>query len=207
MITLTPLTEHWEIALFAIVLMALLVSRWQLARLRRRERDLVAAEARLEARQQVSDERAALEEGRLRQRFEEGLREGIRQVAAEEKGHQSDVYKDGYERGLLEGERNAENHFRLEYWTEIQKNQGYFFTSAEVIACYQLMYKQIPIGPPQRHTLEKSESIDRGSMDEMLGRILGDQPGDARLGNRLGNIQLVNREATPPKKSLLSRRA
>lgn len=158
-----------EAAVISVLVVALIVSRWQVATLRARERELLAMQARAQAREEISAERAALEEAKLKQAYEEGLLSGF-------KSKEEESYRLGYERGLIEGEQNAERHFRVEYWTEIEKNQGYFFTSAQVVACYQLMYKNIPLGSPQRYVLEKTEAIDRIALDDMVRRVLGENP-------------------------------
>ncbi len=166
---------------------ALLVSQVRYLRLRRRERRMIEREAALQAREAVAADRAEIETARLEQRFQEGIREGVRRIAEED-----EAYRLAFEKGVLEGRRQAEDDIRVEYWTEVRKDQGYFFTSAEVVACYQLVYKNIPLGPPQRRVLEKNESIDKGSMEAMFERILGDSAAlPAEAASR--RIRLVNR--------------
>lgn len=145
----------------------------EIVRLRRRERALLTREAAAAARAQLKSEFEALEAAKLQQSFERGVLEGLKRAAEEQKLDTDAAYRMGHEKGLLEGEKNAEANFHIEHWTEIKKNQGYFFTSAEIVACYQLMYKNIPLGLPQKHVLEARESVDRAALDQMADRILG----------------------------------
>lgn len=152
---------------------ALLAACLEIVRLRRRERKLLTREAVVDARSRLEGEFEALSAAKLQQSFERGVLEGLKRAAEEQKLDTDAAYRMGHEKGLLEGEKNAESHFHIEHWTEIKKNQGYFFTSAEIVACYQLMYKNIPLGQPQKHVLEARDTVDRAALDQMADRILG----------------------------------
>lgn len=181
-----------EALVFAAAGTALVLSRIEIARLKRQERELLAREAMVHARQAVSEERTSLETAKIRQAFEEGVLEGLTRSRQQEKADGKESYQMGYELGLLEGEKKAEDYFRIEHWTEVTKNQGYFFTSAEIVACYQLMYKNIPLGVPQRHTLEKSEAVDRVALNKMVDQLLG-QSALAPAARDLQAIRVVSR--------------
>ncbi len=183
----------WLVAiLFAAVGAALVLSRIEIGHLKQNERELLAREAVVYAKQVVSEERTTLESAKIRQAFEEGIIEGLKRSRQQEKADGKESYHMGYEKGVLEGERKAEDYFRIEHWTEVTKNQGYFFTSAEIIACYQLMYKNIPLGVPQRHTLEKSEAVDRVALNRMVDQLLG-QTALAPAARDLQGIRVVSR--------------
>ena len=177
-------------ALGVLVVMAV----FEIGRLRRRERELLGREAVVQARQIIAEERTALEEAKVKQRFEEGILEGLRRATQNLKADSEESFRLGRERGLIEGERNAVENFRIEYWTEIKKNQGYFFTSAEVVACYQLMYKNIPLGLPQKHVVESREAVDRQALDQMVGNLLGAAALPPTPGESQPNIRVVKRE-------------
>ena len=177
---------------FAAVGTALVLSRIEIARLKHLERELLSREAVVHAKQAVADERTTLETAKIRQAFEEGIIEGLKQSRLQEKADGKESYQMGYEKGLLEGEKRSEDYFRIEHWTEVTKNQGYFFTSAEIVACYQLMYKNIPLGVPQRHTLEKSETVDRVALNRMVDQVLG-QTALAPGARDLQSIRVVSR--------------
>ncbi len=178
--------------------LALVLSRLEVLVLRRRQRRLLKREAALEARARVADDTERLHAKYRDQAFREGVLEGLRQADGQVRAQDDRVWRQGYEHGLLEGERKAEEHFRVDYWTEIHKNQGYFFTSAEVIAYTQLMYKNIPIGQPQRHVLEKSESVDRESIERAVSRMLGEK---APVGPETGALD----EGTGPRLRVVPR--
>ena len=192
----------WLVVLSGSLLsLALAAALFEIMRLRRHDREILSREATVEAQKALSGERTALTEARIKQAFDEGVLEGLKRVSTDHKEMQNDSYRLGHEKGLLEGERNAEQHFKVEYWTEIKKNQGYFFTTAEIVACYQLMYKGIPLGLPQRHVLEKSETVDRVAVGQMVDQLLGQQVLGPAAG-AIPNIRVVNRADAP--KALLS---
>jgi hypothetical protein len=173
----------------------------ELRRVRKQEREILTREAMVEARKQLAAEKDLLDEAKLRQAFEAGILEGLKRAAKENKIESDAVFQQGLERGLLEGERNAEQNFRIEHWTEIKKNQGYFFTSAEVVACFQLMYKNIPLGQPQRYTVETSETVDRIALDKMVDRVLG-QSALGPAANNLQGLRVVSRDGSDDKPTL-----
>ena len=197
-----PEATLWQSIVIVVLGLACLATWLELRRLRRRARNLVAREARIEAQQTVADERAALAESRVRQAFEEGMRKALDNQDHDRKTAAEEAYRMGFEKGLLQGELNAETNFHVEYWTEVKKNQGYFFTTAEVVACYQLMYKQIPLGSPQRFAVDQSETVDKQALESMFHHVLGNGTPLADAKQSFGRLQLVSRdEPTAVKKS------
>jgi hypothetical protein len=184
----------WAILPAAGIGLLLAAAVLEIMRLRRRERELLGREAVVQARQLIADEKAALEEAKRKQSFEEGIREGLNRASHDLKADAGQHFEQGRTQGLLEGEQRAVENFRIEYWTEVKKNQGYFFTSAEVVACYQLMYKNIPLGLPQKHVIETREQVDRQAMDQMIGGLLGAAALPPGATESAPNIRVVKRE-------------
>ncbi len=182
--------------LTATLIGAFIIALAEVIRLRLRHTKLLSREALVAARQAIIQERTDLESAKTKQAFELGMLEGVRRASKER--DQDESYQLGFEKGILEGRRLAESDFHIETWTEVKKNQGYFFTSAEIHACYQLIYKGIPIGAPQRHIIEQSESVDREALDSMVNKVLG----ESSLGpaTTLRGIRIVNRQDNEPKK-------
>lgn len=139
--------EGWVGYALGLLLLGFVLSRVEIWVLRRRERQILRREGEIGAWTQLHDERKAVAEEQLTQ---------------------------AYERGVADGEKAAQADLRVEYWTQVNRQQGYFFSSKEVLAFTQLMYRNIPVGPAQRHVLEKSEAVDRPSIERMLSKILGE---------------------------------